>query len=106
MPMKVTGMVITAHSIPMPHTRCKIVTSHDAFGYFGKAYGIVIVAPEGISSEAEAPARDVDRIIDQIRTEKLAAVFVGNISDEHLIRQIDHMRNQCENWREDGQCNP
>jgi zinc/manganese transport system substrate-binding protein len=69
-------------------TRRKIVTSHDAFGYFGKAYGIDFVAPEGISTEAEASARDVARIIDQIRTEKLAAVFVENISDERLIRQI------------------
>ncbi len=72
----------------IPASRRKIVTSHDAFGYFGQAYGIAFLAPEGVSTESEASARDVARIIDQIRAEKLAAVFVENISDERLIRQI------------------
>lgn len=72
----------------IPETRRKVVTSHDAFGYFGKAYGVAFIAPEGVNTESEASAKDVAKIIDQIRTEKLSAIFVENISDERLIKQI------------------
>lgn len=86
--LRVLHEKLKADFAAIPDKRRKIVTSHDAFGYFGKAYGIAFVAPEGVNTEAEASARDVARIIDQIRTEKLSAVFIENISDERLIRQI------------------
>ncbi|WP_375457794.1 metal ABC transporter substrate-binding protein [uncultured Enterovirga sp.] len=73
-------------SIP-PQNR-KIITSHDAFGYFGKAYGIQFVAPQGVSTETEASARDVALIIRQIKQQKIPAVFIENISDPRLIEQI------------------
>jgi zinc/manganese transport system substrate-binding protein len=72
----------------IPAERRKIVTSHDAFGYFGAAYGIEFIAPTGISTEAEASAADVARIIDQIRAEHITAVFVENITNPRLIEQI------------------
>lgn len=72
----------------LPEDRRRIVTSHDAFGYFGDAYGLTFVAPEGVSTEAEASASDVARIIDQIRRERIAAVFVENIASEKLIRRV------------------
>src|SRR5918994_2317964 len=68
--------------------RRKIITSHDAFGYFQKAYGIVFVAPQGVSTEAEASAKDVARIIQQIRREKIPAVFLENVSDQRLADRI------------------
>jgi zinc/manganese transport system substrate-binding protein len=72
----------------IPLDRRKIITSHDAFGYFQMAYGIAFVAPQGVSTEAEASAKDVARIIQQIRREKIPAVFLENISDQRLVARI------------------
>ncbi|MBA4270477.1 MAG: ABC transporter substrate-binding protein, partial [Methylobacterium sp.] len=58
----------------IPADRRKAITSHDAFGYFVKAYGIEFIAPQGVSTEAEASAKDVGRIIRQIKAEKIPAV--------------------------------
>ncbi|MGB6440091.1 MAG: zinc ABC transporter substrate-binding protein, partial [Methyloceanibacter sp.] len=43
----------------LPADRRKIITTHDAFGYFGAAYGMEFIAPEGVSTESEASAKDV-----------------------------------------------
>ncbi|MDR4307115.1 metal ABC transporter substrate-binding protein [Chelatococcus sambhunathii] len=72
----------------VPAERRKIITSHDAFGYYSAAYGLEILAPQGVSTEAEASARDVARIIRQIRAEKIPAVFVENITDKRLTQRI------------------
>jgi zinc/manganese transport system substrate-binding protein len=72
----------------IPAERRRIITSHDAFGYFAKAYGLSFVAPQGVSTEAEASSRDVARIIRQIKAEKIPAVFLENISDPRLMTQI------------------
>jgi zinc/manganese transport system substrate-binding protein len=72
----------------IPPERRKIITSHDAFRYFEAAYGIDFVSPQGVSTDAEASAKDVGRIIQQIRREKIAAVFVENVSDARLMERI------------------
>lgn len=72
----------------LPADRRKIITSHDAFGYFGAAYGLDLLAPEGVSTESEASAADVARIIRQIREDAIPAIFVENIKDRRLIDQI------------------
>jgi zinc/manganese transport system substrate-binding protein len=72
----------------IPPERRKVVTSHDAFGYFADAYGVEFIAPTGVSTDAEASAADVARIIDQIRHDAITAVFVENISDTRLVDQI------------------
>jgi zinc/manganese transport system substrate-binding protein len=72
----------------IPQANRKVITSHDAFGYFAVAYGVRFLSPRGISTESEASARDVARLIDQIRKEKVRALFVENISDPRLIEQI------------------
>lgn len=72
----------------LPVDRRTIVTSHDAFGYFAHDYGLTFVAPQGVSTEAEASARDVARLITQIREQGIAAVFVENIADRRLLEQI------------------
>lgn len=68
--------------------RRRVVTSHDAFGYFAAAYGLTFVAPQGVATDAEASARDVATLIDQIRAEKITAVFVENVTDTRLIERI------------------
>ena len=72
----------------IPEERRRIITSHDAFGYFGAAYGMEFIAPQGVSTEAEASAKDVARIIRQIKAEKIPAVFMENISDPRLVKRI------------------
>jgi zinc/manganese transport system substrate-binding protein len=72
----------------IPPARRKVISTHDAFGYFAAAYGIAFIAPVGVSTESEASARDIARIITQIRNEKIPAVFLENISDVRLIRRI------------------
>lgn len=72
----------------LPPERRKLVTSHDAFGYFAAAYGMEFLAPQGVSTESEASAADVARLIRQINEERIPAVFVENISDPRLLEQI------------------
>jgi zinc/manganese transport system substrate-binding protein len=72
----------------LPKDRRKLITSHDAFGYFGAAYGLEIIAPEGVSTESEASAQDVAKIIRQIKAEHVPAVFMENITDHRLLDQI------------------
>jgi zinc/manganese transport system substrate-binding protein len=72
----------------LPKARRKIITSHDAFGYFGAAYGLEIIAPEGVSTESEASARDVAKIIRQIKAQHIPAVFIENVTDHRLLDQI------------------
>jgi len=72
----------------MPEGKRTIITSHDAFGYFQQEYGLAFLAPEGVSTEAEASAAEVARLIDQIRHEGASAVFVENVTNPRLIQQI------------------
>lgn len=72
----------------LPADRRRIITSHDAFGYFGRAYGFSFIAPQGVSTEAEASAKDVARIIRQIKSERIPAVFLENVTDPRLIKRI------------------
>jgi zinc/manganese transport system substrate-binding protein len=71
-----------------PPEQRKIITTHDAFGYFGAAYGVEFIAEQGLSTETEASARDVARIIRLIRAEKIRAIFFENITDPRLARRI------------------
>ena len=68
--------------------RRKVVTSHDAFGYFGAAYGIDFVAPQGVSEDAEPSAADLKRLIDQIRREHIKVLFLENALSPRLVEQI------------------
>jgi zinc/manganese transport system substrate-binding protein len=72
----------------IPAERRRIITSHDAFRYFEAAYGIDFVSPQGVSTESEASAKDVARIIQQIRRDRIVAVFVENVSDARLMERI------------------
>lgn len=72
----------------LPVERRRIVTSHDAFGYFGDAYGVTFIAPEGMSTESEASAAQIASVIKQIRDENIRAIFVENITDPRLLKQI------------------
>lgn len=72
----------------VPPQKRKVLTSHDAFGYFGQEYGVTFLAPVGFSTEAEASASDVANLIKQIKQEKVNAYFIENQADPRLVKQI------------------
>ncbi len=72
----------------IPPERRKVISTHNAFGYFAAAYGIEFIAPLGVSTESEPSARDIAKIITQIRQAKIPAVFLENVSDPRLIQRI------------------
>jgi zinc/manganese transport system substrate-binding protein len=72
----------------IPPERRRVISTHGAFGYFAAAYGVEFVAPLGISTDSEPSARDLADIITGIRTRKIPAVFLENISDDRLIRRL------------------
>jgi len=72
----------------IPESRRKVISTHNAFGYFAAAYGVEFIAPLGVSTESEASARDIARIITQVRTARIPAVFLENITDPRLMGRI------------------
>jgi zinc/manganese transport system substrate-binding protein len=72
----------------IPPARRKVISTHDAFGYFAASYGIEFIAPTGVSTEAEPSARDVANIISQIKSAKIPAVFLENFGDPRLVSRI------------------
>jgi len=72
----------------VPKDRRRVVSTHDAFGYFSARYGVEFIAPQGVSTEAEASARDIARIIKAVKENKVGAVFLENVSDPRLAKRI------------------
>lgn len=72
----------------IPADKRKVITSHDAFGYFAAQYQIKFLAPQGVSTDAEPSAREVAELIRQIQREKIKAVFVENMSNPRLLAQL------------------
>jgi zinc/manganese transport system substrate-binding protein len=79
---------VRAQIATVPEARRRVVTSHDAFGYFGDAYGITFLSPQGVSTEAEPSAAQVARLIRQIREEGITAVFLENMSNPATLRRL------------------
>lgn len=72
----------------VPPSKRKIITAHDAFGYFGNSYGIQMFAPQGISTESESKVHSIIDLIKQIKREKITTIFVEKISDPKIVQQI------------------
>lgn len=72
--------------LPPPIKR--VITSHDAFGYFGHAYGIRFFAVQGLSTDREVSAGDMATLIREIRQEQVRALFIENMSDPRLMQRI------------------
>ncbi len=66
----------------------RAITSHDAFHYFGDAYGIEFLAAQSAGGDTQPSARDVARLIQQIKKEGVKAGFIENISNPRIIEQI------------------
>jgi zinc/manganese transport system substrate-binding protein len=72
----------------LPKEQRKVITQHDAFGYLAARYQIAFMAPQGVTTEAEASAEAVGRLIRQIKRENVQALFFENIANPRLIEQI------------------
>lgn len=79
---------VRAQVATVSEARRKVVTGHDAFGYFGAAYGIRFLAPQGVSTEAEPSAAEVGRLIRQIRSEGITAVFMENMGNPATLQRL------------------
>lgn len=79
---------IRAAWAPIPRARRRIITTHDALGYYGAEYGVDFLAPVGLSTESEPSAKQLRSLIDQIRQQNITALFLENISNGALLRQI------------------
>ena len=72
----------------IPVQKRRVITTHDAFAYYGRAYGVTFMAPEGVNTESEPSAKTVAALIRQIRREGIKALFLENISDPRLMEEI------------------
>jgi zinc/manganese transport system substrate-binding protein len=79
---------IRAAIATVPEARRVVVTSHDAFGYFGAAYGVRFLSPAGVSTTAEPSAQQVARLIRLIREQNVTALFMENMSNPANLRRI------------------
>lgn len=74
----------------IPDNQRVLITSHDAFNYFGRRYNLEVVGIQGLSTESEAGVRDVERLVDLIVTRGIRAVFVETtVSDRNIRALID-----------------
>lgn len=83
-----TDAWVRAELAKIPPSERKVVSSHDAFGYFAKAYGVTFVAPEGIAEDAEPSAADLRHLIDQVRAAHIKVLFLENALSPRLVEQI------------------
>ncbi len=79
---------LKAEFAAIPQERRRILTSHDAFHYFGKAYGVEFVAVQGVSTETEPSAEDLATIVRQARDGHLSAIFLENMADPRLAETV------------------
>ena len=72
----------------IPKKNRKVITSHDAFLYFGRAYGIDFRSPVGVTTESEPSAGELAALITEMREDEIKALFAENITDPRLIKQL------------------
>ena len=72
----------------IPTEQRVLVTAHDAFGYFGRTYGLDVKSVQGVTTEAEAGVQDVNRLVDFLVQRRLPAIFVESSVNEKNIRAV------------------
>ncbi len=76
--------------LSVPEQQRVLVTAHDAFGYFGRAYGMEVKSVQGISTESEAGVADVNALVNFLVERKIGAIFVeSSVSDKGLRAVIE-----------------
>jgi zinc/manganese transport system substrate-binding protein len=73
---------------PIPADQRRIITTHDAFGYYGARYGVDFLSAEGISTEFEPSAKAIAALVRQIKREKVRAVFIENMTSPRMAEML------------------
>lgn len=81
---------VRAEFAQIPPQRRRIITTHDAFGYYGAAYGVTFLPAEGWTTDSEPTPAAVLRLVQQARAGKVTAVFLENITDPRMMIQLAH----------------
>ena len=79
---------IDAQFSKVPTDKRKVITSHDSFAYFADRYKVQFIAAQGTSTEAEPSAKQIAKLVQQIKREKIKTVFVENMSNPKLLEQL------------------
>ena len=82
------GAWIEATLAPIPADQRRIITTHDAFGYYGARYGVEFLSAEGISTEFEPSAKAIAALVAQIKREKVRAVFIENMTSPRMAQML------------------
>jgi len=81
----------------VPQQQRVLVTAHDAFGYFSRAYDIEVRSIQGISTDSQAGINDINRLVDFVVQRKIAAIFVeSSVPRRHVEAVIDGAKDK--NW--------
>ena len=81
---------VRAELAGVPPAKRRVITTHDAFAYYGHAYDVTFLAPEGLSTDSEPSAEGIAKLIRQIRHEGIKALFLENVSDPRLMEALAH----------------
>lgn len=73
---------------PVPEEERRVITNHDAFSYYGRAYDVDFLFPVGWSTDAEPSASTVAALIRQLREDRVRVLFTENIADARLLQRI------------------
>lgn len=79
---------VLSRATELPEEKRILVTAHDAFRYFGRAYGFEVVGLQGISTQAEAGTKDVMELADFITKKKIKAIFIESSVPERTIKAV------------------
>jgi zinc/manganese transport system substrate-binding protein len=83
-----TDTWITSTLQPIDPANRRVITTHDAFGYYGARYGIEFLSAEGISTEFEPSAKAIATLVAQIKRENVHAVFIENMTSDRMARVL------------------
>ncbi len=86
--MRTLDAEVRAEIAAIPEAKRLLVTAHDAFGYFGRAYGIEVRGIQGISTESEASLKDINTLVDDLVARKVPAVFVESSVPRKTIEAL------------------
>ena len=72
----------------LPPSQRRVITTHDAFGYFAQAFGVTFIAPQKWTTEAEPSAADLARVVRQVKAQGVRALFIENMTDRRLMDRV------------------
>jgi manganese/zinc/iron transport system substrate-binding protein len=72
----------------IPFAQRTLVTAHDAFGYFGRRYGLAVRGIQGISTESEPSLGDIENLVAKIADERVPAIFIETTVSDRTVRAV------------------